>query len=115
LCARQGAPSWRWKSSTDPTRGTVSCTARAVRVTGRLKEAGGKALARRTGSGYEAASWGEQAKICEARYVYGTRRRRSDAHKRDRGCAIPGEIWRGAVGYECREVLGCRARSQPRP
>ena len=34
---------------------------------------------------------GEQAEICKARYVYGTRRRRSDAHKRDRGCAIPGE------------------------
>ena len=40
----------------------------------------------------EAALWGEQAKRCEARNVYGTRCRRSDAHKRERGCAIPGEI-----------------------
>ena len=47
----------------------------------------------------EAALRGEQAKRCKARYVYGTRRRISDAHKRDRGCAIPGEIWRSALCY----------------
>jgi hypothetical protein len=45
----------------------------------------------------EAARRGEQAKKCEAQYVYGTRCRISDAHKRDRGCAIPGEICTGAV------------------
>jgi hypothetical protein len=41
--------------------------------------------------------WGKQAKRCEARYVYGTRRRISDAHKRERGCAIPGEICKRAA------------------
>src|SRR5437762_14176608 len=41
----------------------------------------------------EAASRGEQASICEAQYLHGTRRRRSDRHKREGGCAIPGEIW----------------------
>ena len=46
--------------------------------------------------------------------MYGTRRRISDAHKRDKGCAIPGEIWRCAVGYGDREVPGSIARSQPR-
>src|SRR5579859_2918007 len=40
----------------------------------------------------EAAWWDERAKVREVRYVYGTRRRRSDAHKREGGCAIPGEI-----------------------
>jgi hypothetical protein len=40
---------------------------------------------------------GKQAKRCEAQYVYGAQCRRSDAHKRDRGCAIPGEICTGAV------------------
>jgi hypothetical protein len=44
-CARQGALTWRWKSSTDPARGTVSRTARVSRVTANLKEAEGKALA----------------------------------------------------------------------
>ncbi len=40
----------------------------------------------------EAALWDERSKVREVRYVYGTRRRRSDAHKREGGCAIPGEI-----------------------
>ena len=45
----------------------------------------------------EAAHWGETAIIVKARYLHGTVRRRSDAHKRDSGCAIPGEIWRCAA------------------
>lgn len=36
---------------------------------------------------------GEQAYICEARYVHGTLRCRSDRHKREGECVIPGEIW----------------------
>jgi len=40
-------------------------------VTADLKEAEGKALARRTGSGYEAACLGETAKIVKARYLHG--------------------------------------------
>src|SRR3972149_8053412 len=38
LCARQGAPIWRWKSSTRPTRGRVSRTARVSLATANLKE-----------------------------------------------------------------------------
>jgi len=45
----------------------------------------------------EATHWGEAAKIAKARYLHGTVRRISDAHKRERGCAIPGEIWRCAA------------------
>ena len=45
----------------------------------------------------EAKHWGEAAKIAKARYLHGTVRRISDAHKRERGCAIPGEIWRCAA------------------
>src|SRR5579863_2538153 len=64
----------------------------------------------------EAAPWGEQAKRCKARYMYGTRCRISDAHKREDGCAIPGEICKRADGgYGDRKVLGCGCRSQQRP
>ena len=45
VCARQGAPTRRCKSSTDPTGGTVSLTARVSTVRWNLKEAAGKALA----------------------------------------------------------------------
>jgi hypothetical protein len=48
-CARQGALTWRCKSSTRPTGGSVSRTARVPTVRQDLKEAAGKALARRTG------------------------------------------------------------------
>jgi hypothetical protein len=45
----------------------------------------------------EATHRGEMAKIIKARYLHGTVRRRSDRHKRDGECAIPGEIWRRAA------------------
>jgi len=45
LCARQGAFTWRCKSSTGPTGGTVSRTARVSTARWNLKEAAGKALA----------------------------------------------------------------------
>jgi hypothetical protein len=35
---------------------------------------------------------GEVAKITEALYLHRAVRRRSDRHKREGGCAIPGEI-----------------------
>jgi hypothetical protein len=44
----------------------------------------------------EAAQWGEQANFCEARFLHGTLRRRSDRYKREGQCVIPGEIWRSA-------------------
>lgn len=64
-----------------------------------LEEAEGKALARRTGSRYEARCLGEAANIVEARYLYGKARRISDGHKREGGCAIPGEICKRAMCY----------------
>ena len=47
----------------------------------------------------EAAQRGEQANTCKARYLHGTLRRKSDRHKREGACAIPGEIWRSALCY----------------
>ena len=44
-CARQGALTRRCKSSTDPTGGTVSLSARAATARWGLKEAAGKTLA----------------------------------------------------------------------
>lgn len=40
----------------------------------------------------EACQRGEMAKFIEARYLSGTLGRISDRHKREGGCAIPGEI-----------------------
>ena len=57
-----------------------------------LKEAGGKTLDRRTGSGYEANVRDEKAKIFKVRNLSGTHGRRSDGHKCGRKCALPGEI-----------------------
>ncbi len=48
VCARQGALTWRCKSSTGPAVETVSRTARVSIVRWNLKEAAGKSLARRT-------------------------------------------------------------------
>ncbi|HOH30605.1 MAG TPA: hypothetical protein PLC40_13090, partial [Candidatus Hydrogenedentes bacterium] len=48
MCARQGAITWRCKSSTGPAAGTVSRTARVSIARWNLKEAAGKTLARRT-------------------------------------------------------------------
>ena len=114
-CARQGALTWRCKSSTSLTGGMVSRTARVSRVTGNLEEAVGKALARRTVSGCEATCPGEAANLVEARTLSGRTRRRSDAHKREGECAIPGEICRPArEGYRDRKVARRGGRSQQR-
>jgi hypothetical protein len=43
-CARQGALTWRCKTSTHPAGGSVSRTARVPIVRWDLEEAGGKAL-----------------------------------------------------------------------
>ena len=91
-CARQGVLSQGGKSPTGPTRGTVRCTARVPTARWDLKEAGGKALDRRTGSGYEATVRDEKANIFKVRNLYGTHGRRSDGHKCGRKCALPGEI-----------------------
>jgi hypothetical protein len=92
LCARQGAPTWRCKSSTGPTGGTVSRTARVSIARWNLKEAAGKALARRTGIAYEAAVADKKANIFKVRYLYGSHGRRCGGYKREGGCALPGEV-----------------------
>lgn len=61
-------------------------------MTANPKEARGKTLAQRTGSGYEATHRGEASKKVKARNLHGTVRRISDAHKREGACVIPGEI-----------------------
>ena len=53
----------------------------------------------------KAAQWGEQATRCKARYLHRTLRRKSDGHKRDGECVIPGEICIVAMSNEHRKVL----------
>jgi hypothetical protein len=99
MCARQGAFTWRCESSTGPTGGTVSRTAKVSTARWNLKEAAGKALARRTEIAYEAVMPGEKANIFKAQYLYGRHGRICGGHKREGGCALPGEICRSALCY----------------
>jgi hypothetical protein len=57
-----------------------------------LKEAAGKALARRTEIAYEACKLDEEANIFKVQYLYGKLERICGGHKREGGCAIPGEV-----------------------
>ena len=81
---------WGWKSSTDPARGTVSRTARVSTARWNLKEAEGKALARRTGIAYEAVAVGEEANIFKARYLYGNCGRICGGYKCEGHVSYPG-------------------------
>jgi hypothetical protein len=62
-CARQGTLTWSCRFSMGPTAGTISRTARVSVVRLNLKEAAGKALARRTGIAYEAVMSDKKAII----------------------------------------------------
>jgi hypothetical protein len=57
-----------------------------------LKEAAGKALARRTEIAYEARNLDEKADIFKVRYLYGKVVCRGGGHKRESESALPGEI-----------------------
>jgi hypothetical protein len=57
-----------------------------------LKEAAGKALARRTEIASEACVLDETANIVKVRYLYGTCVRICGGHKREGRSALPGEI-----------------------
>ena len=81
---------WRWKSSIDPTRGTISRTARVSIVRWNLKEAAGKTLARRTEIAYEAVAVGKKANIFKARYLYGSCGRKCGGHKCEGHADYPG-------------------------
>ena len=79
-----------------------------------LKEAAGKALARRTEIAYEACKLDEKANLFKVQYLYGKLVRICGGHKREGGCAIPGEVCQLVTNYRHREVTGRVGRSQPR-
>jgi hypothetical protein len=79
-----------------------------------LKEAAGKALARRTEIAYEACKLDEEANIFKVQYLYGKLERICGGHKREGGCAIPGEVCNFAMSNRGREAAGRSCRSQPR-
>ena len=85
----------------DPTGGTISRTARVSIARWNLKEAAGKALARRTEIAYEAVKLDEEASIFKVQYLYGKLGCRCGGHKREGGCALPGEVCNFAMSY-CR-------------
>src|SRR4030095_1356737 len=76
----------------DPTGGTISRTARVSIARWNLKEAAGKALARRTEIAYEADKLDEKADIFKVQYLYGKLGCRGGGHKREGESALPGEI-----------------------
>ena len=57
-----------------------------------LKEAAGKALARRTEIAYEACNLDEKAQLFKVRYLYGEIVCKCGGHKREGESALPGEI-----------------------
>lgn len=57
-----------------------------------LKEAAGKALARRTGIAYEAFVPDEKANVFKVPYLHGRHGRICGGHKREGRCALPGEV-----------------------
>ena len=77
-----------------------------------LKEAAGKALARRTGIAYEAVMLDEEANIFKVQYLYGKHGRICGGHKREGGCALPGEVCFPAKCYWRGNVSGWGGRSQ---
>ena len=79
-----------------------------------LKEAAGKALARRTEIAYEAFKLDEEANIFKVQYLYGKLVRICGGHKREGECALPGEICQLVTNYRHQEVTGRVGRSQPR-
>jgi len=98
----------------DPTGGTISRTPRVSIARWNLKEAAGKALARRTEIAYDACKLDEEANIFKVQYLYGKLVRRCGGQKRDSGCALPREICQLVTNYCHREVTGRVGRSQPR-
>ena len=73
---------------------SLAITARVSIVRWNLKEAGGKALARRTGIVYKAAALDERANRLKVQYLYGKRGSRHGGHKREGVSALPVEISR---------------------
>src|SRR3989442_7980551 len=97
----------------DPTGGIVSRTARVSIARWNLKEAAGKALARRTEIAYEACMLDEKANRFKVQYLYGEHVCKCGGHKREGGCALPGEICQLVTYYRHREGTGRVSRSKP--
>ena len=94
-----------------------------------LKEAAGKALARRIETVYKAAVMGEEANIFKAQYLYGNHGCKCGGYKcegglvadfvccspRHPGCALPGEVCRKRhfrkVDNRCRKASLSRQKS----
>ena len=79
-----------------------------------LKEAAGKALARRTEIAYEAVKLDEKASTFKIQYLYGKLGCRCGGHKRESESALPGEVCNFATSYCRRKAMGRSCRSQPR-
>ena len=79
-----------------------------------LKEAAGKALARRTEIAYEACSLDERASIFKVQYLYGKVVCRCGEYKREGKSALPGEICNFALSYCRQEAMGWSCRGQPK-
>ena len=79
-----------------------------------LKEAAGKALARRTEITYQAVRLDEKANIFKVQYLYGKFGCKCGGHKREGESALPGEICQLVTYYWHREVAGRVGRSQQR-
>jgi len=79
-----------------------------------LKEAAGKAVARRTEIAYEACKLDEEANIFKVQYLNGELVRICGGHKREGESAIAGEVCQLVMNYRHREVRGRVGRSQPR-
>ena len=56
----------------------------------------------------------KKANIFKVQYLYGSHGRKCGGHKREGGCALPGEVCQPATCYRRRKVLGWVGRSQPR-
>ena len=56
----------------------------------------------------------KEANIFKIRNLHGKHGRRCGGHKREGGCAIPGEVCQPAMGYGRREASGGVGRSQQR-
>jgi len=57
----------------------------------------------------------EEANNSKVQYLYGKHGGRCGGHKREGGCALPGETSQIAMGYCHREVMRRIERSQQRP
>ena len=55
----------------------------------------------------------EESIISKVQYLYGRHVCICGGHKREGGCALPGEVCQPAMSYRRREAAGWVGRSQP--